>query len=56
MVEQMKPYKLFCWRCRAKVESMVYVSVVVCDDCLSAPARERAAEDKRLAAYAATFK
>ncbi len=44
-------YKLFCWRCRAKIEAEVYTSIFICDNCLSAPMRERAAEDSRLAAY-----
>ena len=48
-------YHLYCWKCRAKIEAEVYVSVIVCDECLSAPARERAAEDTRLAAYALSF-
>ncbi len=49
-------YKLFCWRCRAKVETNVYVSVFVCERCLNAPMRERAAEDRRLAAYLESLK
>lgn len=44
-------YKLFCWRCRAKVETNVYVSIFICEHCLGAPMRKRAAEDRRLAAY-----
>ena len=36
-------YLLSCWRCRAKIESTFYVSMVICDDCLSAFAKVREA-------------
>lgn len=40
-------YHLRCWHCRGDAHSAIYVSIIICDDCLNAPATARAAKEAK---------